>query len=132
VAIHAVSDSSAGYLFTDVACMMYQDGPAHAAGHREERAFQPALVHGIAAVYVDRRNPRARDRRPFVQSYGGRSGERHCGRPIGFNGGGGQIVGFARFASTLRSLRIIYSCVAASPSAFGSFSRSGSAFMEFF
>jgi hypothetical protein len=55
-----------------------------------------------------------------------------CGRLTGFNGGGGQIVGFARFASTLRNLRIIYSCIAASPSAFGSFSRSGSAFMGFF
>jgi hypothetical protein len=55
-----------------------------------------------------------------------------CGRPIGFNGGDGQIVGFARFASMLRNLRIIYSCIAASPSAFGSFSRSGLAFMGFF
>jgi hypothetical protein len=54
------------------------------------------------------------------------------GRPIGCSGGVGQIVGFARFASEPRNLQTISSCTVASPSAFGSFSRGGLAFIWFF
>jgi hypothetical protein len=54
------------------------------------------------------------------------------GRTISYNGGVGQIVGFAHFASKLQNLRTTSLCFAASPSAFGSFSRSGLAFMGFF